>query len=93
MHTPAPWKIEDGESRRVYLINDSKGHAVGEIVYSDTRNRSDAQLISAAPDLLDALFIALPFVEDHEKSEAYKPEAVKDALKIIRTALEKAITQ
>ena len=52
MHTPAPWKIEDGESRRVYLINDSKGHAVGEIVYSDTRSRSDAELIAAAPDLL-----------------------------------------
>jgi hypothetical protein len=52
MHTPAPWKIEDGESRRVYLINDSKGHAVGEIVYSDTRTRSDAELIAAAPDLL-----------------------------------------
>ena len=53
----------------------------------------NAALISAAPDLLDALFIALPFVEDHEGSEAYKPEAVKNALKIIRTALEKAITQ
>lgn len=52
MHTPAPWKIENGESRRVYLINDSKGHAVGEIVYSDTRSRSDAELIAAAPDLL-----------------------------------------
>jgi hypothetical protein len=52
MHTPAPWKIEDGESRRVYLINDSKGHAVGEIFYSDTRTRSDAELIAAAPDLL-----------------------------------------
>ena len=55
MHTPAPWKIENGESRRVYLINDSKGHAVGEIVYSDTRSRSDAELIAAAPDLLAAL--------------------------------------
>ena len=55
MHTPAPWKIEDGESRRVYLINDSKGHAVGEIVYSDTRNRSEAELIAAAPDLLQLI--------------------------------------
>ena len=54
-HTPAPWTIQHGESRRVYLINDSKGHAVGEIVYTDTRNPSDAQLIAAAPDLLAAL--------------------------------------
>ena len=58
-HTPAPWTIQHGESRRVYLINDRKGHAIGEIVYTDTRNPSDAQLIAAAPDLLAALVALL----------------------------------
>ena len=58
-HTPAPWTIQHGESRRVYLINNREGHAVGEIVYADTRNPSDAQLIAAAPDLLAALVALL----------------------------------
>jgi len=54
-HTPGPWTIQHGASPRVYLINGPQGHAVGEVVYSDTRNPSDAQLIAAAPDLLRAL--------------------------------------
>lgn len=58
-HTPAPWTIQHGESRRVYLINNREGHAIGEIVYTDTRNPSDAQLIAAAPDLLAALVALL----------------------------------
>jgi hypothetical protein len=54
-HTPAPWAIADGHAARVYLINDKHGHAIGEVVYSDTRNPADARLIAAAPDLLAQL--------------------------------------
>ena len=54
-HTPAPWTIKNGESHRVYLMNDCDGNAVGEVVYADTRNPFDACLIAAAPDLLYAL--------------------------------------
>jgi hypothetical protein len=46
------WKINDGESRRVYLVNTQKGDAIGEIIYTDTRNPDNARLIAAAPDLL-----------------------------------------
>lgn len=35
-------------------------------------------------ELVDALHTALPFVEDHENSEVYKPGAVQAALKKIR---------
>ena len=52
--------------------------------------KQSAALIAAAPDLVEALFIALPFVEDHEDSPTYKPQAVAEALKIIRAALTKA---
>ena len=87
-HTPAPWKIDGAISTRVLLINDAKGHAIGEIV--DTRNPANARLISAAPDLLDALLTALPFVEDHEGSNVYKRGAVDRAIKQIRTAIYNA---
>ena len=83
------WTIAAGESPRVYLINDGRD-AVGEIVFTDTRHPEDARLISAAPDLLDALYLALPFVEDHEGSEIYKPGAVAEASRKIRAAIDKA---
>ena len=88
MHTPAPWKIDAAHSSRVLLLNDAKRHAIGEIV--DTRNPDNARLISAAPDLLEALCTALPFVEDHEGSDIYKSGAVARAVAQIRAAIDKA---
>ena len=55
MHSPAPWKIENGISNKVFLINDKKNHAIGELVYADTRNPHDARLIEKAPELLATL--------------------------------------
>ncbi len=87
-HTPAPWKIDGAHSTRVLLINDAKGYAIGEIV--DTRNPANSKLIAAAPDLLEALLTALPYVEDHEGSNVYKRGAVDRAIKQIRTAIYNA---
>ena len=88
MHTPAPWKIDAAHSSRVLLINDAKGYAVGEIV--DTRNPENARLIAAAPDLLEALCTALPFVEDHEDGDIYKRGTVARAVAQIKAAIDKA---
>jgi hypothetical protein len=83
------WTIKPGESSRVYLIDQGR-EAIGEIVYADTRRPEDARLIAAAPDLLAALYLALPFVEDHEGSEIYKPGTVSQAVKTIRAAIARA---
>lgn len=88
MYSPAPWKIDAAHSSRVLLINDAKGYAVGEIV--DTRNPENARLIAAAPDLLEALCTALPFVEDHEDGDIYKRGTVARAVAQIRAAIDKA---
>ena len=88
-HSPAPWKIEDGESRRVFLINDHKGHAVGEIVYSDTRNESDAKLIAAAPDLLEALEAVAASVY-MEGTDFYPDCCFNTAMQMVFDALKKA---
>jgi len=45
---------------------------------------------AAAPDLLAALYLALPFVEDHEESEIYKLGAGAEAIRKIRAAIAKA---
>jgi hypothetical protein len=51
---------------------------------------ANARLIAAAPDLLEALLTALPFVEDHEGSNVYKSGAVARAVAQIRAAIEQA---
>lgn len=41
-------------------------------------------------DMLEALYMALPFVEDHEASDIYKTGAVTKALNTIRAAIKQA---
>lgn len=91
-HTPAPWTLHDARSTRVDLINDAKGHAVGEIVWVDVRNPADAALIAAAPDMLELLYRCLPFIEDANDDPCYKPHVVKDlerAIKALLTQIDK----
>ena len=46
-----------------------------------------AELLARIETLENALYAALPFVEDHEGSPIYKPQAVADAVARIRAAL------
>jgi len=91
-HTFAPWSLHDARSTRVDLINNAKGHAVGEIVWVDVRNPADAALIAAAPDMLELLYKCLPFIEDATEDPCYKPHVVKDLerkIKALLTLIEK----
>ena len=75
------WTIADGESPRVYLINNGRD-AVGEIVYTDTRRPEDARLIAAAPDLLAALvdlLAACPETYDNRHERAAAEDAIARA--------------
>lgn len=51
---------------------------------------ANARLIAAAPDLLQALLDALPFVEDAESDPCFKKGFVKKRVKAIRAAIAKA---
>ena len=50
-HTPAPWRIGDAG---MTVFGPPNGNPSPETVAA-TRNRANARLIAAAPDLLDAL--------------------------------------
>ena len=73
-------------------IEDDAGEIVAQVLDLDdyANDIKRARLIAAAPDLLDALCLALPFVEDHEVSEIYKPGAVAEAIRKIRATIDKA---
>ena len=92
VHAPAasPWFIvDDVEGREIgyRAIVDSDGFTICD---PSPMGESNARLISAAPDLLNALCTALPFVEDHEGSNIYKAGAVAKALATIQAAIAKA---
>jgi hypothetical protein len=94
MNTPAPWKIfdnVDGWSVGYRAIVTDDGET---ICNPSPMGEANARLIAAAPDLLEALCTALPFVEDHAedhaKSGVYKSGALARAVKEIRAAIEKA---
>lgn len=78
-----------------YLIRYETGDCIG-LTHQDgvTLNGKEKEFFTikkkTKPDLLEALYIALPFVEDHEGSEVYKPGVVKDAVKKIRAAIASA---
>lgn len=80
-----------------YLIKYETGHCIG-LTHQDgvTLNGKEKEFFTIekeerdTPDLLAALCLALPFVEDHEDSEVYKPGVVRDAIKTIRAAIRNA---
>jgi len=52
-HTPGPWTIDETvgvNSKPVYLIEDASGDSIAQ-----TRDRTIARLIAAAPELLESL--------------------------------------
>ena len=89
-HTPGPWQIADGESRRVYLINHGRD-AVGETVYTETRNPADARLIAAAPDLLEALLMAKKAISRFDNGHAFDAHGIdSEAQRQVDAAIAKA---
>lgn len=51
---------------------------------------ADLALAAAAPDLLDALYLALPYVEVQDGDEHYKPGAVAKTIAKMKAAIAKA---
>jgi hypothetical protein len=84
-NTPTPWFHINAGGLPVCSIHTSTGF--GRTVAEHFCN---ARLIAAAPELLHALYTALPYVEDALQDPAYKPASVRAALKLIHAALKQA---
>lgn len=94
---PVPWRAERfepatsvGETAvRVVAANGAE-IVSNEDFYPAAVPEELAPLISAAPDLLDALYRALPFVEDALDDPAFKTAAVQAVIGQIKAAISKA---
>ena len=94
-HTPGPWHFTEGGSQKK---GDYYAHIGAEtsmtILASMNEHHpaagANARLIAAAPEMLEALVTALPYIEAAEEEEAYKPGAVAKVTKQVRAAIARA---
>lgn len=103
-HTPGPWIADidahyaDGLPLTILSATSGDGiagvagHAApdGDDGGATDKTYANARLIAAAPELLDALALALPYVEMAEHDAAYSPGTVARMVKTIRAAIAKA---
>ena len=88
-HTAAPWLIYDrleGHEIGYRAIIDADGFTVCN---PSPMGEANARLIAAAPDLLDALYRALPFVEDAKTDPAYKTGYAARIERVIKELIER----
>ena len=90
-HTPGPWavKIIDtvNDAPAYWHITDSCRGVVGDV---QSVNPFDARLIAAAPEMFELLYTVLPYIEDLELDQMYKPGVVAALTRRIRDTLDKA---
>lgn len=90
-HTKGPWTVEFptrayNASAKSFIIGN--GVVLAEISYGmENENAANARLIAAAPELLELLTLALPYVDEGERFNKSYANKLSDQ---IRFLLEKA---
>ena len=83
--TPGPWDV-DKTLNQIRGADKTKAAVCGACY-----NSADQHLIAAAPDMLNALITALPYVENAMLDEGYKQGAVEKVVRQMRAAITKAM--
>lgn len=88
-HTRGPWFAKN---ERVWNADEVMYRAASnfDAISHSQELQANAKLIAAAPDLLDALYLALPFLEDCAMDDCYKPGYVSKSIDTIKAAIAKA---
>lgn len=83
-------EVQASERVRVFANFREADEGRGRELVAVFQRPEDAALGAAAPELLDAVYLALPFVEDALESPVFTPGVVKKAVAQLRAAIEKA---
>lgn len=89
-HTPGPWKItQDTTSGQFVTDTKVRDKTNGVIAVMHINSKPNAKLIAAAPDMLDALNIALMCMIGY----THRNEVIDNAIEKINEAINKATGQ
>jgi len=77
-----PYRTKDG-----FRISEREGGSQRTVASGVCRADADLRKMAAASDMYEALYTALPYVEDALLDDGYKPEAVRAAINKVRAAL------
>lgn len=99
-HTPGPWWLGTPRKDGYISVSGNKHDDLARVVWQMEDDRycrsnspeqeANARLIAAAPDLLEALIEALPYVESCEYDNGYKLGAVAKVVRNMNAAILKA---
>ena len=75
-HTPGPWKAITGGADAKVVCPDGRSFLIGDIIYHD-ENKANANLIAAAPDMLEALKATLDVIHERDIYEQVEQAIAK----------------
>jgi len=85
-HTPGPWNLARGKNSVSVCFSGSAGVELVPWGNENLISKADAQLIAAAPEMLEALQLLLPTIE----ALAHSPVEYGRELTTVRAAIAKA---
>ena len=90
-HTPGPWKVEQRFSGNRFIHSDNSQSPICGVSFVGIgievdESKANADLIAAAPELLEAADAAIDAIADERADAAYKAEVVA----MLRAAIAKA---
>lgn len=101
-HTPRPWNVDAvgqifvtgiGPQPRICFVDGPSGKQAWEVAVTEAEKAFNAQLIAAAPDLLnDAAFLLAALKEMHANGETFS-SAVSIGMTVLGKTIAKATEQ
>lgn len=90
-HTPGPWRFVRGyDNSNAVITGEGYGLECVALVKSTSCPQSDARLIAAAPELLEALKHCYDLLGRYEINRVDGDQIADEAMSIVRSAITKA---
>jgi hypothetical protein len=99
-YTKGPWRVIRSAAFSYQITTDyPQGHAHYGVIVQEVRSEENAQLVAAAPELLEALRACLPYLPTHNNALDYastnegRVGSIHLAAEQARNAIRKAVSR